>query len=72
MLIALSLVATMPLTKEKSNTSPSSHVDIPAPIPIDESSRLQPWKQHWPPKEGTEKAKAYGFKKGTRIVIYGN
>lgn len=34
--------------------------------------RTQPWKKHWPPKEGTETENAYGFKEGAAVVIYGN
>ena len=35
-------------------------------------TRTQPWKKHWPPKDGTEREKAYGVKEGAPIVIYGN
>ena len=35
-------------------------------------TRTQPWKKHWPPKQDTEREKAYGVKEGASIVIYGN
>lgn len=34
--------------------------------------RAQPWKAHWPPKEGTDVQPAYGFKRGEVIRIWGN
>lgn len=32
-------------------------------------NRAQPWRAHWPPKEGTAVDPAYGFKKGEIIKI---
>lgn len=32
-------------------------------------NKTQPWKAHWPPKEGTALDPAYGFEKGKVIKI---
>lgn len=37
--------------------------------PNGRDNRTQPWKAHWPPKEGTVVDPAYGFKKGEVIKI---
>lgn len=37
--------------------------------PSRRDNRAQPWKAHWPPKEGTVVDPAYGFKKGEVIKI---
>ena len=47
-------------------------IESPAMVPVDKPSRKQPWKKHWPPRDGTPKETAYGFKEGTPVVIYGN
>lgn len=59
----------MPQASENpSSASPSGS----STSPNMQTSRKQPWKSHWPPKDGIKKEVAYGFKEFASIVIYGN
>ena len=59
-------------TTDISAQIPFSHASSAPFLPTDVTSRKQPWKKYWPPKDGTDKEKAYGFSKGAVIVIFGN
>lgn len=62
----------MPSATEIISIPPPNLMNSAPADPVHDTNRKQPWKKHWPPKEGTDKEKAYGFKKGAAIIIYGN
>ena len=72
---ANSLLYTMPRTTSSESglqtRTPTPSMAATSPV-LANQKRTQPWKKHWPPKQGTETEKAYGFKEGAPIVIYGN
>ena len=64
---------TMPPTAPAPSGLQTPTPSMAAPFPVQTSqTRTQPWKKHWPPKLETDTEKAYGFKEGAPIVIYGN
>lgn len=63
----------VPVAPASAATSMSLALDVDELVDTDRAAnRAQPWRAHWPPKKASTGGAPYGFKKGEKIVIYGN